>query len=270
MPGQSIAADSLRKYGSPPFTVAVIHGGPGAPGSMAPVARELSAACGVLEPLQTAKSVDGQVEELRQVLTKHADLPIVLIGHSWGAWLCFILAARHPEMVKKLVLVSSGPFEEKYAWAIIDTRLGRMTGEEVDRLREITKALNKPEAGNDRKTMAELGLLMSKVDTYKPLSDNKQEGLLEACPEIFRAVWGQAEELRHSGELMKMGTKIQCPVVAIHGDYDPHPAAGVKEPLERTVKDFKLIPLERCGHEPWKERHARDQFYEVLRAELKD
>ncbi|MGA9187011.1 MAG: hypothetical protein WB014_00230 [Methanosarcina sp.] len=41
---------SLRKYGNLPFTVAVIHGGPGAPGEMAPVARELASCRGVLDP----------------------------------------------------------------------------------------------------------------------------------------------------------------------------------------------------------------------------
>jgi hypothetical protein len=32
--------NNLRKYGIGPFSVAVIHGGPGASGSMAPVAKE--------------------------------------------------------------------------------------------------------------------------------------------------------------------------------------------------------------------------------------
>src|SRR5712692_10060037 len=52
---------NLRLYGQSPFTVAVLHGGPGAPGTMAPVARELATEWGVLEPLQTADSLDGQV-----------------------------------------------------------------------------------------------------------------------------------------------------------------------------------------------------------------
>ncbi|NBD34478.1 MAG: alpha/beta hydrolase, partial [Chloroflexi bacterium] len=34
----------LRTYGHPPFDVAVIHGGPGAGGEMAPVAHELAPA----------------------------------------------------------------------------------------------------------------------------------------------------------------------------------------------------------------------------------
>lgn len=76
---------NLRHYGTEPFSVAVIHGGPGAPGDIAPVARELSSACGILEPLQTATSLDGQILELQSVLEESGDLPATLIGHSWGA-----------------------------------------------------------------------------------------------------------------------------------------------------------------------------------------
>jgi pimeloyl-ACP methyl ester carboxylesterase len=76
---------------------------------MAPVARELALNWSVLEPLQTAGSLEGQVEELKKVLKNWGHPPLTLIGHSWGAWLSFILAARHPECVRKLILVGSGP-----------------------------------------------------------------------------------------------------------------------------------------------------------------
>src|SRR5258706_5398992 len=111
-----------RSYGSAPFNPAVIHGGPGAPGYMAPVARELSFEWGVLEPLQTANSLEGQVQELRILLEKNADLPVTLIGSSWGAMLSFILTARYPELVKKLILIGSAVFEARYAGGIQETR----------------------------------------------------------------------------------------------------------------------------------------------------
>ena len=52
---------SPRAYGKPPFNVAVIHGGPGVAGEMAGVACELAFGWGVLEPLQTAKSLEGEI-----------------------------------------------------------------------------------------------------------------------------------------------------------------------------------------------------------------
>ena len=41
--------DNPRKYGEAPFNVVVIHGGPGAPGEVAPVARKLSENFGIIE-----------------------------------------------------------------------------------------------------------------------------------------------------------------------------------------------------------------------------
>lgn len=56
--------------------------------------------------------------------------------------------------------------------------------------------------------------------------------------------------------------------MAIHGDYDPHPAEGVRRPLSRVLDDFEFVLLESCGHRPWIERAARDWFYDILRQEL--
>jgi pimeloyl-ACP methyl ester carboxylesterase len=76
---------NLRSYGQPPFRVAVIHGGPGAPGEMAPVARALALQRGLVGPIQTATSLVGQIEELRTTLERHGERPVTLIGYSWGA-----------------------------------------------------------------------------------------------------------------------------------------------------------------------------------------
>ena len=92
--------------------------------------------------------------------------------------------------------------------------------------------------------------------------------MLEYQYHVNQRVWREAAALRQSGELLEMGKKIKCPVVAIHGDYDTHLAEGVREPLSRVLNDFRFILLEKCGHEPWIERHARDRFYEVLKEEI--
>ena len=117
---------SIRRYGQGPFRVAVIHGGPGAAGEMAPVARELRRLVGVLEPLQSATSLEGQVVELRDVLVAEAEIPVTLVGWSWGACLSYILAARYPGLIGKLVLISSGPFLESDAAGIMPLRLARL------------------------------------------------------------------------------------------------------------------------------------------------
>src|ERR1700682_1471750 len=60
------------------------------------------------------RPVDGQIDELRGAIAANAEPPVHLIGHSWGAWLPSLLTARHPELVRKLILVGSAPFETSY------------------------------------------------------------------------------------------------------------------------------------------------------------
>jgi pimeloyl-ACP methyl ester carboxylesterase len=257
---------NLRLYGQPPFTVAVLHGGPGAPGTMAPVARELATEWGVLEPLQTADSLDGQVEELRAVLDEHADLPVTLIGSSWGAMLGYIVAARYPAHVRKLILVGSGVYEARYAAGIEQTRLDRLSEAERALALELMELLERPDTADKSLLMNEMGRIYTKADAYDPLTLDT-EGL-DAQYEMLVRVWSDAETLRASGELLALGKHIACPVLALHGDYDPHPAAGVREPLSSVVRDFRFVLLARCGHLPWIERQARDEFFRMLRAEL--
>jgi pimeloyl-ACP methyl ester carboxylesterase len=257
---------TARKYGRAPFGAAVVHGGPGAPGELAPVAQELSATCGVLEPIQTASTLQGQIGELGVALEEKGDPPIALIGHSWGAMLSFIFTARNPSLVRKLILVSSAVFQEEYAMGITVTRLGRLSEEERIAVDALSRALADPRNKDRNKTFGQIGEYILNADCYDPLP--YVDPVIEYQYDVFESVWTQAEDLRSSGGLLALGEKIRCPVVAIHGDYDPHPAEGVRRPLSGVVEDFRFILLENCGHRPWIERAARDKFYSILRREL--
>lgn len=256
----------LRRYGSPPYRVAVVHGGPGAPGEMAPVARELSSARGVLEPLQNAATLDGQVGELHGLLRRNGEPPLTVIGWSWGAWLAFIYAAGFPGMVGKLVLVGSGPFEAGYASGIGETRLGRLEETERKELLSLTGRVKDPAIPGKDALMARIGELISKADSYRPIPH--EDEVIAYRYDLYAEVWEQADELRGSSELLELGARIRCPVVAVHGDYDPHPYQGVVEPLSRVLEDFRFILLENCGHHPWFEEEARDRFFEIIEGEL--
>ncbi|MFP3872771.1 MAG: hypothetical protein ACLFVL_07840 [Candidatus Aenigmatarchaeota archaeon] len=58
-----------------------------------------------------------------------------------------------------------------------------------------------------------------------------------------------------------MGRSVDYSVMAFHGDYDHHPAEGVKNTLSDILKDFRFILLDRCGHYPWYESEARDDLF---------
>jgi len=248
----------------------VIHGGPGAGGEMAPVARRLSqAGRGVLEPIQIARTLEGQVDELRSVLENYAARPATLIGFSWGAWLSFIVAARHPELVRKLILVGSGPFEAQYVSQLAATRMARLSAEEREEFQATVQMLEGPAPLHKDALLAHLGELAGKTDAHDPdPATNAEADRITHQGDIFRAVWNTVAEMRRSGALLRLGERVACPVVAIHGDYDPHPAAGVREPLSRVLEHFRFIVLDRCGHTPWIERHAREPFYQILNEQM--
>jgi pimeloyl-ACP methyl ester carboxylesterase len=86
--------------------------------------------------------------------------------------------------------------------------------------------------------------------------------------DVFRGVWDEASRLRRDKELIRLAGSIQCPVIAIHGDYDPHLAEGVRDPLAKVLPDFRFILLKNCGHRPWLERNAGDEFYSALVREI--
>jgi pimeloyl-ACP methyl ester carboxylesterase len=257
-----------RKYGKPPFHIAVVHGGPGAGGEMAPVARELASCRGILEPIQRATQLDAQILELKGILENEGNLPAILIGHSWGAWLIFMTAAYYPELAAKLVLVGSGPFEDSYAQRIKETRLQRLSENERKEVEALTEALNESTTADKDALFARFGELFSRVDTRHPVSQ-ESEGI-DCRFDTFRNVWNRAAEMRRSGELKRLGCHIKCPVVAIHGDYDPHPAEGVRKPLTEVLEDFRFILLKKCGHTPWREQEARDDFFRILKREIVD
>jgi pimeloyl-ACP methyl ester carboxylesterase len=257
---------NLRKWGKPPYKLAVVHGGPGVPGEMAPVARELSRKRGVLEPLQTKDSIDGQVEELHEVLVTNADSPVILVGHSWGATLSSITTARYPDLIKRLILIGTRPLEGKDMPDLTPIWLSRLSEEDRVEFLSLEKSVWGGATEYTSEPMGRLFRLITKSESYDPLP--LEDEVLQYQLGINIAVGREMRKFLEGGGLLKAGRQITCPVVAIQGDFDPRPAGDVRESFSRTYKDFKFILLEKCGHYPWMERYARDKFFEVLKEEI--
>ena len=255
-----------RAWGEAPFSVVLVHGGPGAPGEMGPVARELSAAHGVLEPFQSAASVEGQVEELAAQIRGHADPPVVLAGFSWGAMLCVLVAAAHPSSVARLVLIGSGPLDSACAPEVMATRLRRLPPAERAELRRLQDMLNDPRASPSSADLARFGELTGRADAVDPVAAAPAGFPPQAG--LHRRVWTEAAALRAEGYFVERARSIACPVVVIHGDSDPHPVRGVVGPLADAGISLRVHLLRDCGHRPWAERRARDVFSALLRREV--
>ena len=146
------------------------------------------------------------------------------------------------------------------------TRLSRLNQKERGEAHSLLEDLGSPSSEDKNVYLAKLGNLFAKADAYNAVT--LDTGNLEVQYHIYQGVWNAAAKLRKSGKLLKIGTQIQCPVVAIHGDFDPHPSEGVQKPLASILRKFRFILLKNCGHRPWLEREARSEFFEILKKEL--
>jgi pimeloyl-ACP methyl ester carboxylesterase len=233
---------------------------------MAPVARRLGRRFGVIEALQTEISVDGQIEELCRIVATRADVPVKLVGHSWGAWLSIMVAARAPDSVAGLILVSSGVLEDRYARDMRDAIMARLSPRDRSEMERLNALLSDPEVPGRRDLQSALFRLMEKTEFFD--RDDAPNERFETREGIFESVWPEAAALRTSGALLNIARGIRCPVQVFHGDYDPSPAEGVRAPLSAAVADLRFDIIEECGHTPWLERRAKESFYARLEAAL--
>ncbi|MEM9426911.1 MAG: alpha/beta hydrolase [Pseudomonadota bacterium] len=249
----------MRLHGSDPKTVAVLHGGPGAAGEVQPLAEALAVlGFGVLEPFQTRDTLAGQVAELRDKLKPYA--PVHLIGWSWGAWLALLFAAENARAVRQVILVGSGPFRADDADRTRETRRSRLSAAEQQELDQLKKQWDRPPA------FARSLALYQKMDAHTP--DRPPYLDVQYDAHIHRSVWAEVAALRTSGALLERAARVACPVLALHGDYDPHPADGVFEPLAARLGQFNGVLFAKCGHKPWEERYARASFLDALTTAL--
>lgn len=252
-------------HGQLPCRAAVLHGGPGAPGSAGGLAAALADFCGILEPWQSEGSIAELIEELKAQIAAHA--PLILIGHSWGAWLGALFAARYPEMVSKLILVSSGALEEQYVAQMTENRLKRFSEDEKAMWFAALKNLDNPECKDKNMHLERLGALCDQADSFA----ETQEAPGERCVtggEMYKTIWSEAAALRKSGALMDAFREIKCSVTVFHGKHDTTPADAITEPLSRNHIRYEAHLLDRCGHTPWREKYAREPFLALLKHEL--
>lgn len=257
---------NTRIYGKSPYNIVVVHGGPGGPGQMAPVAKRLAKTKGVIEALQTKDSIKGQTSELKSIINRKANAPVTLIGHSWGAMLCCILAAQNPGLIRKLILISCPPLEHKGSKITAFNRFKRLNPTQRKKLHDLLHKLDDPNCTKKDKIFAQLGRQTLKTDCYEMISST--DDVIAYQHHIFEKVWKEAEGLRLNGKFLKIAAKIATPVLIIHGDCDPHPFASVRRTFKGAVGEVEFELLGRCGHYPWLERHARDKFFLVLKDAL--
>lgn len=258
---------NFRLYGNRPYEYVVVHGGPGAPGGVSSLARELAMSYSVIEPFQTELTVWKQVDELYHQITINTNNKVYLLGHSWGAWLVYLLTYKYPEIVKKTFLIGSGAFDSKYISELNKRRMNALSKEEQKEYLDIIELL-KQQSKDSSNFLRCLGQLAEKADNYcVENTEENQEQMITIDGNQYQAVFNEAAEMRNKGYFISISKDIKCPLRVIHGKNDTTPIEGVIDPIKENIHDLKWYEIEKCGHSPWKEKYGKDVFYKILESE---
>jgi pimeloyl-ACP methyl ester carboxylesterase len=254
---------TVREYGTAGPLVAVLHGGPGAPGYMAPVARRLADQFRVVEPLQRGSghgplTVARHVEDLHDVLTsRSANERTALVGHSWGAMLALAYAAAHAKHVASVALIGCGTFDVQARdgfHAIVNARMDDDLRERVERL-----VIECPDPDERLRRRVELTLPL-----YSYAIDSSAAGFEGCDARAHQETWDDMMRLQAAGVYPQAFERIRVPVIMLHGAADPHPGPGIRESLEPYLPQLEYVEWEQCGHYPWLEGSVREEFFGVL------
>ncbi len=184
------------------------------------------------------------------------------LGCVVGLW----TAALFPAQVHRLILIGSAPLTDAYVPQIMQRRLANLSSSKANCM---ANALAMLENGNSqqRQTAIEaLPALLAQSDAYQTAPEAVIPGDLWPEDEAAYAnLWPLAVSLRTQGALLQSALSVHCPIDIIHGACDPHPAEGVCTPLRKIGVPFTLHLLPRCGHTPFTERYAQDDFYQLMR-----
>lgn len=249
----------VRLYGKEPYRVVLVHGGPGAIGSLKGFSEEFSelSKLGVVEAIQSKYSIAELIEELYCQIKDNCTSKVSLIGHSWGAWLVAIFAEKYPELIKSVILIGCGPLEDQYVSEIGSRRLQNLTDEDS----AIFQRLISNQATDE--DMEKIPRILDKSDNYC-LENREKHRADKADSEMHNKVWSEAAKLRTSGELLASFKNIKSKLYLIQGELDPHPVKGVTLPLQNNNIPCETYILEKCGHSPFMEKYAKEEFYKIL------
>lgn len=255
----------VRVHGKSGPDVVVLHGGPGAQGSVASLAASMAPWARVHEPIQRRAgifplTVEQHAEDLFRVAPKRA----VYIGHSWGAMLALSYAAKYPGTVSSVVLVGCGCYDETCREEYARRLRGALGPAGTARVEDLERRLAEAKDAAWRDSLfGQIGDTIERAQAVDPLGVTVADTTPDAAG--HQETWADVIRLQKEGIEPVRFAGITCPVLMLHGDRDPHPGTMIRDSLRPYIPQLAYIGIHDCGHLPWLERHGREPFYRSLR-----
>ena len=219
-------------------------------------------------------SLSTYVEQLRQLILHLGGGPVILLGSSMGGSASIELAAKHPELVSKLILNDIGPFMPKARRKRRSATLARyyVFREPSDLLRKIGASQK-----NDGPVSDDIRFNV----TFHQTRWSDEEGGRVYRHDV-RALQAYREDAQESLDQWRLWKRVHCPILLIHGMMSDALLPGtIKRMKEKHGVTVMHVPD--TGHTPvlsdrnqnwfiheWLMGRASSREWTVLHARLRD
>jgi len=170
--------------------------------------------------------------------------------------LALAYAAAYPTSVASLILVGCGTFD-LVARAQLQQTLARRMNDEVRE--QLDRAAQLPTQNERLRAAAEAETMLY---AYEPLAPPTEDAV---DARAHRETWADMLRLQAKGLYPEAFAAIKIPVLMVHGTFDPHPGRLIRAGLESYLPQLEYRELGRCGHWPWLEKFASQEFFSLIR-----
>jgi 3-oxoadipate enol-lactonase len=204
---------------------------------------------GLAQGMPVPDSLTGFAESVHRTLVQHAQVPVVLVGHSFGGYVALELIGRHPELVAGLVLTN--------------TRSGPDTPEAREKRLATARRLSGPDERLDLEATCRSLVAPATWEAGGPVVDQVRA--------IVRGVRSSTiiptlTAIAHRRDLTPVLSTIRVPTLVVWGEDDqlipPAQSQSMVAPLESGIG----TGIARAGHLPSLE--APSEFTQALRTLL--
>jgi len=184
------------------------------------------------------------IEALRNEL--HAD-KFIVVGNSWGMILGLVYAGAHPNGVRAVVTIGSGPITLEYLGIFSDNQFARLGACELE-ARDVWKdpareATDPDRASFERLRIAAVAYFFDRKKALQMQAELDPKDYNFRVPPAFLSAEGKYDFRP------KLKT-ITAPVLLVQGRQDIAGEANILE-THSLIKSSTVVFIDKCGHMPW-------------------
>lgn len=253
-------------------TLVILHGGPGMNltyffphlETLSKMYRLLfydQRACGKSLGSTKSLTVNTFVKDLEGIRKAFNLDTMNLLGHSWGGLLALYYGIVHPEKVNSLILVNAALVTAEVLAKQYKKRETRLTDEDRTALEKIVQSTGF--AHKTPQAIKALFTILEGTNFYDRRLVNKfflEYNEKAAKNALFINEVMQKDILQH--DIRESLSRIDCPTLIIHGDYDTVPVKVAYEICE-LIKGSRCVILRNCGHYPFIE--SPKEFFRIVK-----